>query len=59
MHTVERFHRDADVLTIETTHFDSANYRTPVVSTIKYRKTDWEIMKYGCTPEEAAVVAPR
>ena len=59
MHTVERFHRDADVLTIETTHFDPANYRTPVVSTIKYQKTDWEIMKYGCTPEEAAVVAPR
>ncbi len=59
MHTVERFHRDADVLTIETTHFDPANYRTPVVSTIKYRKTDWEIMHYGCTPEEAAVVAPR
>ena len=59
MHTVERVHRDGDILTIETTHFDPANYRTPVVSTIKYRKTDWEIMKYGCTPEEAAVVAPR
>jgi hypothetical protein len=59
MHTVERLRRDGDVLTIETTHFDPANYRTPVISTIKYQKTDWEIMKYGCTPEEAAVVAPR
>jgi hypothetical protein len=59
MHTVERLHRDANVLTIETTHFDPANYKTPVVSTIKYQKTDWEIMNYGCTPEEAAVVAPR
>jgi hypothetical protein len=59
MHTVERLHRDGNVLTIETTHFDPANYRTPVVSTIKYQKTDWEIMHYGCTPEEAAVVAPR
>jgi hypothetical protein len=59
MHTVERLRRDGNVLTIETTHFDPANYRTPVVSTIKYQKTDWEIMHYGCTPEEAAVVAPR
>ncbi len=59
MHTVERLRRDGDILTIETTHVDAANYRTPVTSTIKYRKTDWEIMKYGCTPEEAAVVAPR
>lgn len=59
MHTVERLRRDGDVLTIETTHVDPANYRTPVISTIKYQKTDWEIMKYGCTPEEAAVVAPR
>jgi hypothetical protein len=59
MHTVERLHRDGDILTIETTHIDTANYRTPVVSTIKYQKTDWDVMKYGCTPEEAAVVAPR
>jgi len=59
MHTVERLTRNGDVLTIETTHVDPANYRTPVVSTIKYQKTDWELMKYGCTPEEAAVVGPR
>ena len=59
MHTVERLHRDGKVLTIETTHFDPANYRTPVVSNIKYQQTDWEIMHYGCTPEEAAVVGPR
>jgi hypothetical protein len=59
MHTVERLRRAGDVLTIETTHFDPANYRTPVISTIKYQKTDWELMKYGCTPEEASVVAPR
>ena len=59
MHTVERLQRAGDVLTIETTHVDPAFYRTPVVSTIKYRKTDWELMKYDCTPEEAAVVGPR
>lgn len=59
MHTVERLWRDGDVLVIETTHLDSANYRTPVVSTIRYRKTDWDLMEYGCDPKEASVVAPR
>ena len=59
MHTVERLSRAGDVLTIETTHLDPAYYRTPIVTTIRYRKTDWELMEYGCTPEDAAVVAPR
>jgi hypothetical protein len=47
------------VLTIETTHTDPAYYRKPLVTTIQYRKTDWELMEYGCTPEDAAVVSPR
>jgi len=59
MRTVERLHRSGDVLTIETTHTDPAYYRTPVVTTIEYQKTDFELMEYGCTPEDAAVVAPR
>jgi len=59
MHTVERLRRTGNALTIEATHFDSAYYRTPVVVTIPYEKTDWELMKYDCRPEEAAVVAPR
>ena len=59
MHTVERISRQGNVLTIATTHLDSANYRTPVETVIRYQATDWELMKYGCTPEEAAVVAPR
>lgn len=59
MHTVERLRRSGDTLTIETTHTDSAYYRKPLVTTITYRKTDWELMEYGCTPEDAAVVSPR
>ena len=59
MHTVERLHRSRDVLTIETTHVDPMYYRKPLVVTIEYRKTDWELMEYGCTPEDAAIVAPR
>ncbi len=59
MHTVERLTRQGNVLTIATTHLDPANYRTPVETVIRYQATDWELMKYGCTPEEAAVVSPR
>ncbi len=58
MHTVERLRRSGDALTIEMTHFDPAYYRTPVVVTIPYRRTDWELMPYGCDPKEARVVAP-
>jgi hypothetical protein len=59
MHTVERLRRSGDVLTIETTHVDPTYYRTPLVTTIQYRRTDWELMEYGCTPEDAAIVSPR
>ena len=59
MHTIERLRRDGSTLTIETTHVDPAYYRKPIVVTIPYLRTDWELMEYGCSPEEAAVVAPR
>jgi len=59
MHTVERLRRSGNALAIETTHFDPAYYRTPVVSTIPYQRTDWDLMHYGCDPKEAGVVAPR
>jgi hypothetical protein len=59
MHTVERLRRSGDRLTIEATHVDPSYYRKPVVVTIPYQKTDWELMHYGCMPEEAAVVKPR
>ena len=58
MRTVERISRDSDVLTIETTHQDPAYYREPLVVTIPYARSDYELLEYGCTPEDAAVVAP-
>ena len=58
MHTVERIGRDGDVLTIETTHQDPAYYREPLVVTIPYARSDYELLEYGCTPEDAAIVAP-
>jgi len=59
MHTVERLHRDGDRLVIEITYLDAANYKSPVTSTIRYLKTDWDLMPYGCIPEEAAITNPR
>lgn len=58
MRTVERLRRSGDVLTIETTHQDPTYYRKPLVVTIEYRSTEFELMEYGCTPEEAAIVSP-
>ncbi len=59
MRTVERIRRSGDLLTIEITHVDPAMYRKPLVVTVTYPRTQFELMKYGCDPKEAAVVAPR
>lgn len=59
MRTVERLRRSGDVLTIELTHDDPAFYRTPLVVMLEYRKTDFELMTYDCSPEEASIVAPK
>jgi hypothetical protein len=59
MRTVERLRRSGDVLTIELTHDDPAYYRTPLVVTLEYNKTDFELMRYDCSPEEASIVSPK
>ena len=59
MHTVERVHREGDRLVIETTYVDPVNYQSPFMSTIRYLKSDWDLMEYGCIPEEAAITSPR
>jgi len=59
MRTIERLTRSGDVLTIEITHVDPANYRKPLLVTITYPRSKFELMEYNCMPEDAAVVAPR
>lgn len=59
MRTIERITRDGDILTIEITHVDPAMYRKPLVVTITYPRTKFELMEYNCNPDDAAVVAPR
>ncbi len=58
MRTVERLTRAGDLLTIEITHVDPVMYREPLVATITYPSSNFELMDYGCSPEDAAVVAP-
>ena len=58
MRTVERISRAEDALTIETTHQDPTYYRKPIVVSIPYTLSDYELLEYGCTPEEASIVSP-
>jgi hypothetical protein len=58
MRTIERLTRTGDLLTIEITHVDPAMYRKPLVVTITYPRSTFELMEYNCNPEDAAVVAP-
>jgi hypothetical protein len=59
MRTIERFTREGDLLTIQITHVDPAMYRDPLIVTITYPRTTFELMNYGCNPEDASVVEPR
>ena len=58
MRTIERLTRSGDLLTIEITHVDPAMYRKPLVVTITYPRSKFELMEYNCNPDDASVVAP-
>ncbi len=58
MRTIERIRRSEDGLTIEITHVDPVIFRQPFVVTLRYPTTDFELLEYGCSPEEASIVAP-
>lgn len=59
MRTIERLTRLGDALTIDITHVDPAMYRRPLVVTITYPRSKFELMEYNCSPDDAAVVAPK
>lgn len=59
MRTVERIRRSGDTLTVEITHIDPAYYKHPFVVIRLYGRTDADLLEYGCTPEDASIVAPR
>jgi hypothetical protein len=59
MHTVERIRRQGEGLEIEITHLDPTIFREPFVMTIGYAATDFELLEYGCSPDDASIVAPK
>jgi hypothetical protein len=58
MHTIERLSVAGDLLTIETTHVDPTNYQKPFMVTKTYPRSDFEVLPYGCNPDDASVVEP-
>ena len=58
MRAVERITRSGDALMVETTHQDPAYYREPLVVSIPYSLSDFELLDYGCVPNDAAIVSP-
>lgn len=58
MRTIERLTRGADGFTVEITHLDPVVFRRPFIVTFNYVTTDYELLDYGCLPEEAGIVSP-
>lgn len=58
MRTIERISRSEDGLAIEITHVDPVIFRQPLVVELSYAATNFELLEYGCVPEEARIVSP-
>ncbi len=53
LRSVERFYRDGDRLALEITYVDPITLRAPVVFEYRFRRSDFDVVVYGCTPENA------
>ncbi len=56
MSTTERYTRDGDTLLVNITHFDPVMYQEPL--SVDYTldlETEYEVLPYGCDPEDASV----
>jgi len=59
MRTIERLSlADPNLLRIQITHVDPANYRDPLPVTITYPRSKFELMHYGCDPKDAQITEP-
>jgi hypothetical protein len=59
MRTIERFSlANPNLLNINITHVDPANYREPLVVNITYPRSKFELMHYGCDPKDAQITEP-
>jgi len=59
MRTIERLSpANPNLLNINITHVDPANYRDPLVVNVTYPRSKFELMHYGCDPKDAQVTEP-
>lgn len=59
MRTIERLSlANPNLLNINITHVDPANYRDPLIVNITYPRSKFELMKYGCDPKDAQITEP-
>ena len=59
MRTIERLSlANPNLLSIQITHVDPANYRDPLPVTITYPRSKFELMHYGCDPKDAQITEP-
>jgi hypothetical protein len=53
LRSVERFYRDGDRLALEITYVDPIILTEPVHIEYRFRRSDYGVVEYGCTPENA------
>ena len=59
MRTIERLSlANPNLLNINITHVDPANYRDPLIVNITYPRSKFELMHYGCDPKDAQITEP-
>jgi hypothetical protein len=53
LRSIERFYRDGDWLALELTYVDPIILVEPVQIEYRFRRSDYEVVEYGCTSENA------
>ena len=53
MRSIERFYRDGERLAFEITYVDPITLAMPLTFEYRFRRSDFDVVVYGCTPENA------
>lgn len=53
MRSIERFYREGERLVLEITYADSITLTEPLTFEYRFRRSDFDVVVYGCTPENA------
>ena len=53
MRSMERFYREGERLVLEITYADPITLTMPLTFEYRFRRSDFDVVVYGCTPENA------